>query len=66
MPRSKRTIRRTKLASQERERDYRDLTAGERLAMVDTLTRTAWAFHTGESSEPRLSRDVGRVIRGRR
>jgi hypothetical protein len=66
MPHPERRIRPTHLASQEPERDYRDLTPGERIAMVDELTRTAWAFKTGESSMPRMSRDLGRVIRGRR
>lgn len=66
MPHPERRIRRTQLASQEPERDYRDLTPGERIEMVDELTRTACAFKTGESSLPRMLRNLGRVIRGRR
>ncbi len=40
------------------------LTPGERLAMVWPLTLQAWAFK-GLEDEPRLRRDVVRVIRGR-
>ena len=41
------------------------LTAAERLGMVWTLTCQAWAFHEEHGDEPRLRRDVGRVVRGR-
>ena len=46
--------------------DERSLTAGERVELVWQLTREAWTFKDGRWNEPRLRRDVGRVIRGRR
>lgn len=48
------------------EDDVLRLPAAERLAMVWPLTLQAWAFKTGTVDEPRLRRDVGRVVRGRR
>ncbi len=42
------------------------LAPGERMALVWPLTLQAWAFQTGTIDEPRLRRDVGRVIRGGR
>lgn len=42
------------------------LGAAERLRMVWPLTIQSWAFKTGNWNEPRLRRDVSRVIRGRR
>ncbi len=42
------------------------LSPSERVAMVWPITVQAWAFKTGVLDEPRLRRDVGRVIRGRR
>ena len=42
------------------------LSPAERVAMVWPITVRAWAFKTGVLDEPRLRRDVGRVIRGRR
>lgn len=49
--------------------DYLELDAlapSARLAMVWPLTQQAWAFHTGLTYEPRLRRDVVRVVRGGR
>jgi hypothetical protein len=46
--------------------DESRLTPGERVAMVWQLTREAWTFKDGRWDEPRLRRDVGRVIRGGR
>ena len=40
-------------------------TPAERVAMVWQLTREAWTFKDGQWNEPRLRRDVGRVIRRR-
>jgi hypothetical protein len=40
------------------------LTPGERMDMVWQLTLQAWAFKEGLVDEPRLRRDVVRVIRG--
>jgi hypothetical protein len=42
------------------------LTPAERLEMVWQLTLQAWAFTGTVDGEPRLRRDVVRVIRGRR
>ena len=41
-------------------------TPAERFALVWPITLKAWAFKTGVLDEPRLRRDVGRVVRGRR
>jgi hypothetical protein len=50
----------------ERPPDEPDLTTpAERVAMVWQLTREAWTFKDGHWNEPRLRRDVGRVIRRR-
>ena len=40
-------------------------TSEERVRMVWALTREAWTFKDGHWDEPRLRRDVGRVIRRR-
>ena len=46
--------------------DYvRSLTPGQRMEMVWQLTLDAWAFKEGLTVEPRLRRDVVRVVRGR-
>ena len=50
----------------EDEQYLRSLTQEERIAMVWTLTVQAWAFKEGRAVEPRLRRDVVRVVRGRR
>jgi hypothetical protein len=42
------------------------LTPAERMVLVWPITLQAWAFQTGTTDEPRLRRDVGRVIRGGR
>jgi hypothetical protein len=57
--------RRRRLGEPEDDEVLR-LSAAERLAMVWPLTLQAWAFKTGTVDEPRLRRDVGRVVRGRR
>lgn len=44
--------------------DVAELGPSERIAMVSHLTLQAWAFK-GLDHEPRLRRDVGRVVRGR-
>jgi len=46
--------------------DYAHLTPGQRIDMVEELTRTAWAFYTGSSDESQVRRDVVRVVRGAR
>jgi hypothetical protein len=55
--------RKTGLDNHTREPGVQDLTASERMAMVWTLTLQAWAFAEDLRDEPRLRRDVGRVIR---
>ena len=53
--------------SDEPDDDYvGQLAPGERMALVWPITLQAWAFQTGTTDEPRLRRDVGRVIRGGR
>jgi hypothetical protein len=42
------------------------LTPAERIGMMWTLAVQAWMFKEGVLREPRLRRDVGRVVRGRR
>lgn len=53
------------LGEPEDETYLSTLSAAERMEMVWTLTLQAWAFHEELRDEPRLRRDVGRVIRGR-
>ena len=65
MNRSEYPVRRTTLADQGKERDYEFLTPEERLAMVWTLTQQAWLFKEGRWDEPRLRRDVVRLVRRR-
>jgi hypothetical protein len=42
------------------------LSPGERMQLVWRLTLQAWSFKEGLSGEPRLRRDVVRVVRGQR
>jgi hypothetical protein len=51
---------------QERRDDLESSTAAERLMMVWDLTEAAWTFKKGRGVEPRLRRDVVRVVRGGR
>ncbi|HEY8165146.1 MAG TPA: hypothetical protein VIF83_06275 [Gemmatimonadaceae bacterium] len=55
--------KRTTLGASERAEAVARLTPGERVKMVWQLTREAWTFKDGRWDEPRLRRDVGRVIR---
>ena len=48
---------------QERDDDIDTISPAERLMMVWSLTETAWAFKKGCEVEPRLRRDVVRVVR---
>ena len=59
-------VRKTTLERQGTERDVRDLTPGERMAMVWTLSVQAWQFKEPTGDEPRLRRHVVRTVRGRR
>ena len=49
----------------EERRRLASLSPEERLEMVWTLTVQAWAFKEGRTIEPRLRRDVTRVVRSR-
>jgi hypothetical protein len=44
------------------DRELRDLPPGTLVEMVWQLTLQAWAFKEGLTGEPRLRRDVGRVV----
>ena len=64
MDRSSYVTRRTTMEAVDRpDDDTSRLTPGERVAMVWQLTREAWTFKDGRWDEPRLRRDVGRVVR---
>jgi hypothetical protein len=64
--RSQLPTRRCRLG-EEPEDDYvAQLAPAERMALVWPITLQAWAFQTGTTDEPRLRRDVGRVVRGAR
>ncbi|HET8797508.1 MAG TPA: hypothetical protein VFO89_07470, partial [Thermoanaerobaculia bacterium] len=58
-------VRKTTLAEAGERDDEMTLTPGQRVEMVWQLTRDAWTFKDGRWDEPRLRRDVGRVIRRR-
>jgi hypothetical protein len=58
--------RKTRLGEEGPDRYLASLTPSERMQMVWTLTLQSWMFKTGSTDEPRLRRDIGRVVRGRR
>jgi hypothetical protein len=64
--RSNYPVRRTRLNDQHGPSLRRSTTASERLQMVWPLTLGAWQFKEPLSDEPRLRRDVVRIVRGRR
>lgn len=45
--------------------DVAHLTPGQRVEMVEELTKQAWTFKDGHWNESRLRRDVVRTVRGR-
>jgi hypothetical protein len=51
------------LGQSDDDRDYGVFTPGERMSMVWQLTLQAWAFKEDLHDEPRLRRDVVRVVR---
>lgn len=65
MDRSAYPTRKLQLGEPDDRRDIMRLTPGERVSMVWMLTLQAWAFKEDPGDEPRLRRDVVRVIRGR-
>lgn len=58
--------RKARLSEAEDRAYILGLTPAERMQMVWQLTLQAWSFKEGTLDEPRLRRDVVRVIRGRR
>lgn len=65
MDRSDYPVRVTRLEDQGKDQDYDSMSPEERVAMVWTLTMQAWMFKEGRLDEPRLRRDVVRVLRKR-
>jgi hypothetical protein len=64
--RSKYPTRRNTLREEGREFDLQGRDPGELVAMVEELTREAWTFKDGHWDEPRVRRDVVRVVRRHR
>lgn len=64
--RSRWQTRKTTLAEQGSERDLAEMTADERVGMMWQLALDAWAMKGEPVVEPRLQRDVVRIIRGGR
>jgi hypothetical protein len=62
-PRFQWPTRKSGLHDPEDENHVRSLSLGERMKMVWQLTLQAWAFKEGLAHEPRLQRDVVRVVR---
>lgn len=58
--------RKIALEDEGREPALGNLTPGELVEMVWELTLQAWEFKDGERREPRLRRDVVRVVRSGR
>lgn len=63
--RSNVTLRKFELGSEPAENEL-DRSPAERIALVWEVTRNAWAFASRSLDEPRLRRDIARVIRSRR
>jgi len=61
--RSKYPVQVRRLHDPEDDRYVMSLTPGQRMEMVWQLTLQAWAFKEGLDVEPRLRRDVVRVVR---
>ena len=66
MDRSGYPTRKARLEDEGKADDYAGFTPEERVAMVWTLTLQAWMFKEGLVDEPRLRRDVVRIVRGGR
>ena len=65
MNRSHYPTRLRKLHDPEDDGAVRSLTPAQRMEMVWELSLQAWAFKEGLTGEPRLRRDVVRVVRQR-
>ena len=57
-------MRKTTLERQGTERDFRDLTPAQRMAMVWTLSGQAWQFKEPTDEERMVRRKIVRTIRG--
>jgi len=57
-------VRKTTLERQGTERDVRDLTPAQRMAMVWTLSGQAWQFKEPTDEERMVRRKIVRTIRG--
>ena len=66
MDRSRWVTRLRRLGDDEEDEYLTRLSPGERMQLVWRLTLQAWSFKEGLSDEPRLRRDVVRVVRGER
>jgi hypothetical protein len=66
MDRSGYSTRKTHLGDPDDNSEVLRMSPGERMSMIWQLTLQAWAFKEGLQGEPRLRRDVVRVIRGGR
>jgi hypothetical protein len=67
-PDNSKRLRKSTLREQGRETDHLLATPGERIEMIEEITRDAYAFKEGGSDlvERRLQRDVVRLFRGGR
>lgn len=64
LPRMDRSVTKlTTLAQQGRDAGVPNATPAQRLLMVWPLTLTAWAFKEPNVVQPRLQRNVARVVR---
>jgi hypothetical protein len=54
-------VRKSRLEDQGKERDLEGTTPAERVAMVRTLTRNAWAFRGIDIDKQRLQRHIVRL-----
>jgi hypothetical protein len=63
--RSEYPVRKIRLEDEGKDEDVKALTPAERVGMVWELTLQAWAFKEGrlDEDEPRLRRDVVRILR---
>jgi hypothetical protein len=59
-------VRRTTLDNQHGPSLRKSTTVSERIEMVWSLTLSAWQLKEPLADEPRLHRDVVRIVRGRR
>ncbi len=66
MDRSHWVTRLRRLGDDDEDEYLSRLSPGERMQLVWRLTLQAWSFKEGLSGEPRLRRDVVRVVRGER